>query len=126
MRDSYRGFIIEYESTDSLSGYTWLVVDIDANVYQCSGREYECSGDAESAAEQWIDYFIKSLPDTDAVKTTLKNQERLKAIEEELQKLTDSPYAEEVNKYLYDALENVTEALKVNYRYIRSASKNQL
>jgi LPS O-antigen subunit length determinant protein (WzzB/FepE family) len=129
MSESYKGFVIECERTDAASFHTWCVVGIDGHIYQCSGKEYVCSGEAEDAAEQWIDYYIKSLPNTDTVKTSLRIQSKLKEIEEELQKLTKSPYtghykrieAEEANivKYLDEAIENVTEALKINEQTIR-------
>ncbi|MBD2491120.1 hypothetical protein [Aulosira sp. FACHB-615] len=132
MSESYKGFTIECERTDAASSYMWWVVGIDGHPYGCDGREYENSGDAERAAEQWIDWYIKSLPNTDTIKTILEVQERLKAIEEELQKLTNSPYTNHYKPFdegakmvtqLFCALEDVTESLKINEQIIRNTSR---
>jgi hypothetical protein len=138
MSESYKGFVIECERTDAASPYTWCVLGIDGYVYHSGGKEYECSGDAESAAQQWIDYYINSLPNTKAIKIALKLQDQLKEMEEGLQKITDVSFVEhfgrmdakgseggaKIGTHLFDALESITKAIQINEQVIRTPPKN--
>lgn len=129
MKESYKGFSIEYEKEDAASLYDCCVVGIDGYVYHC-GTRYESKYDAWLASVRWIDSYIKSIQPVG--ETCIRIQIQLKEIEEELQKLTDTPYEnhyrlmsanKEMSIHLYNALENVTEALKTNEQVMKKLLK---